>query len=243
MDILYILGSGSKWSNNELRYSLRSLEKFGKNVGRVFVCGERPDFINDNVFFRAAPDCKHRKHKNILYKVMTAMWDLDMPEHFLISSDDHFYLKEVDFDNYPIYYKNRELPSKVSIQHRKEYFFSLVQTRKLLEKYDLPIYQTNPHCNTHWDIRIYNENKSLFDESLELEYGGEMNCIMGNLMIAEGATPVQYSDLKLKDFRNLNEAKERMAGRECFSIHDNAIRNGIDTILSEMFPDKSRWEK
>lgn len=37
MDILYVIGRGSKWENNELRYSLRSLEKNGINVGNIFI--------------------------------------------------------------------------------------------------------------------------------------------------------------------------------------------------------------
>ena len=37
MDVLYIVGTGSKHDNLELRWSLRSLAKFGRGVGRVIV--------------------------------------------------------------------------------------------------------------------------------------------------------------------------------------------------------------
>ena len=47
MDIVYIIGSGSKWQDNELRYSLRSIEKFGGNFGEVYIVGDRlPPFID-----------------------------------------------------------------------------------------------------------------------------------------------------------------------------------------------------
>lgn len=49
MDVLYILGSGSPFNNDELRYSLRSLEKNGVNVSRVIVVGENPGFLSENV--------------------------------------------------------------------------------------------------------------------------------------------------------------------------------------------------
>ena len=44
MDIVYILGNGSKFNNEEIRYSLRSLEKF-VNFDRVFIVGECPKFL------------------------------------------------------------------------------------------------------------------------------------------------------------------------------------------------------
>ena len=55
MDILYCIGEGSKWNNNELRYSLRSLEKFGKNVGNIYMVGYNPGFLSDEVTFINCP--------------------------------------------------------------------------------------------------------------------------------------------------------------------------------------------
>jgi len=45
VDVVYPLSNGSHWDNNELRYSLRSLEKYALNLGRVFVVGppRKPD--------------------------------------------------------------------------------------------------------------------------------------------------------------------------------------------------------
>ena len=69
MDILYCLGEGSKWNNNELRYSLRSLEKFGKNVGNIYVVGYDPGILSDKVTFIDCPNKYDRKQKNILQAV------------------------------------------------------------------------------------------------------------------------------------------------------------------------------
>lgn len=49
MDIIYSIGSGSTWDNNELRYSLRSLDMYGKSYDRVFVVGNIPEFLSDEV--------------------------------------------------------------------------------------------------------------------------------------------------------------------------------------------------
>ena len=42
MDVLYYIGAGSMRQNIELRLSLRSLEKHGKNIDRVFLVGNKP---------------------------------------------------------------------------------------------------------------------------------------------------------------------------------------------------------
>ena len=46
IDVLYILGIGSKFGNEELKYSLRSLETYVKDYGRVFITGVFPPFID-----------------------------------------------------------------------------------------------------------------------------------------------------------------------------------------------------
>ena len=45
VDVLYVIGNGSVADNNELRYSLRCLDRHGKNVGRVIISGDIPDFV------------------------------------------------------------------------------------------------------------------------------------------------------------------------------------------------------
>ena len=56
MDILYVIGKGSEWNNNELRFSLRSIAKYGKNIDRVFIVGYKPDFVSDEVTFIPCDD-------------------------------------------------------------------------------------------------------------------------------------------------------------------------------------------
>mgnify|MGYP003299670978 CR=1 FL=1 len=49
MDILYLVGNNSTSDFEDLKLSLRSLETYGRDVDRVFMCGFIPDFISDNV--------------------------------------------------------------------------------------------------------------------------------------------------------------------------------------------------
>lgn len=45
LDVVYPVKEGK--NNNDLRYSLRSLEKYGRNIGRVFIVGFAPSWVQN----------------------------------------------------------------------------------------------------------------------------------------------------------------------------------------------------
>lgn len=242
MDILYVVGTGSKWNDNELRYSLRSIDKFGKNIDRIFIAsGSLPSFINpDAVSFMAIRDLGKIKHRNIMDKVESVMFNTDIADDFLLSSDDHFYIRETDFDNYPLYHKG---DIKEHANRNAEYFISMRDTKRFLEEHGLTTLSTNPHCNTHFNRQIYLANLHIINEGKHLRYCAEVNCLMGNLMIKAGVTPTLYRDVKVKQFDSRKELLDKLGDTHCFSIYDRALNCGIKEYLREMFPDKSKWEK
>ena len=61
MDIVYIIGKGSKWNNQELKYSLRSIAKYGINIGKVFIVGYKPNFVSDEVIYIPCDDIGEKK--------------------------------------------------------------------------------------------------------------------------------------------------------------------------------------
>lgn len=243
MDILYILGTGSNWDNNEIRYSLRSLDKYGKNVGRIFIAAPKlPEFINPAaVTWVPATDPTKRNHKNIQHKIETAIYHSDIAEEFLVSSDDHFYTRETDFDNYP-YYKKGTLPSKLMPERDNGYWQSLVATRKLLEYFALPVFSTNPHCNTHFTKSLYIANQAIMDAGYNTNEGTEVNCLMGNILAERGAKYVNFRDVKIYHIQDRADLERQIGQNDCFSISDVALEEGMKEYLKEKYPDKSRWE-
>ena len=241
MDILYVVGNGSAWNNNELRYSLRSLDKNGINVGRIFIATTQlPSFINpEAVTHFAIRDLGQIKHINIMNKVESVMRYSDIADDFLLSSDDHFYIKPTDFDHYPLYHKG-EIQERPNPQ---EYWVSMRDTKRFLTEHGLTTLSTNPHCNTHFNRPLYIKHIALMDAGKKLRYGAEVNCLMGNLMIAQGIEPVQYEDVKINKFKNREDLLRQLGDTHCFSIYDGALKCGIKEYLRELFPNKSRWEK
>ena len=244
MDILYVLGKGSKWDNNELRYSLRSIEKFGKNVGNIYVIGSDPGFLSDNVTLVKLEDCYRVKHKNILNKICEAIEYTNIGDEFLLSSDDHFYIKETDFDNYPIYCKGM-LPNGVKKKdNAKGYKKSLVSTRRLLEKHGYTYYNFSQHGNTHISKEAVKLADNLIEESYNTYNGVEPTCLLLNVLYKYKPFEfIKRSDLKIKDdITGLDDLKTHIGDREVFSIYDNAIDKGVAEYLQELFPNKSKYE-
>lgn len=244
MDILYVVGKGSMWHDNELRFSLRSIAKYGRNVDRVFLVGYKPDFVSDEVHYLPCDDPYERAHKNILHKVLYAIENTDIAPHFLVSSDDHFYIRDTDFNALPVYYRRRDIPESIPQDHKTNpYFYSLVETRELLLRYGLPTYQTNPHCNTHFDVDVYRQHKDIFADCFSLPHGGEMNCVMGNLLIAAGAEPEEFHDSKVsRKFCTSVLFNNRIGDTNCVSGVPYMAGSYLAKWLARNFNEKSIYE-
>lgn len=244
MDILYVLGKGSKWNNNELRYSLRSIEKFGKNVGNVYVIGHNPGFLSRNVTVLQIEDYMDAKHKNILNKIVKAVHYTPVADHFLLSSDDHFYIKETDFDNYPVYCKGL-LPDVVTEGDKgKNYKKSLVDTRNILNEHGYTQCHFGWHGNTHITKEAITLAKDFIQQSFESTYGYEPTSLLLNVLYATKPFEIVCRiDLKLDDDINgVDSVIEHIGDSECFSISDAAVKLGVEEYLQQMFPDKSKYE-
>lgn len=91
VDAVFVLGRGSQHGNLELRYALRSLERFCPWVRKVWVVGEDPGFLSPAVGFIPAPDCcSHFKDASIIGKLVEAAKHPEVAERFLCCSDDQY---------------------------------------------------------------------------------------------------------------------------------------------------------
>ena len=83
----------------ELRYSLRSIEKYLQDVEEVIIVGDNlPDWIN-NVTQIILPDIKGKKQLSIRRKILAA---LNYTDEILFMNDDVYFLKPSN--DFPYYY-------------------------------------------------------------------------------------------------------------------------------------------
>ena len=90
IDIVYALGTGSGWSDNEIRFSLRSIFKNLTNIGQIFIVGEKPAGLKGFIHVEHPDEFSSTNADgNIIRKVLRACQDPRVSEKFLFINDDH----------------------------------------------------------------------------------------------------------------------------------------------------------
>ena len=265
MDVLYIVGNRlSQWNNNELRYSLRSIAKNAKGLGRVFIAGYVPEFVDQEaVTCVRVKDQSNVKHVNILRAIDTAIKQTDIGKDddgwFLYSSDDHFYIRETDFAHYPIYWRGEELPKEVKKgDGAASYHTTLVSTRKLLEWCGLPTKHMAWHGNTYFNAALWKEERFQFllRNAYEMPEGGEPTCMMLNYAWQNGGYVGEFNGVGEQyiykrrreviirpDYKYAGGNVFQVPDREVISAHDNIGTSALAVFLRDMFPKKCRFER
>ena len=243
-DVVYPIGKGSSWKNNELRFSLRSLEKYGINVGKLFIVGELPDFLTGEDIIHIQADDRFNPQVNadgnIIEKVLAACADDRLSEDFLFINDDHILLEPVDLKSIPNFHKGdmNTFPDNYwSLNYWRK---RLKRTRDILNEKGLPAL----HYDCHTPILI---NKKAFVEMIShFDYkegiGLTMKSLYGNYI------PSDLSRLLTREkktvFSGLNEANLsfRLLDSEFMAFNDSGLNQALKIWLYQNFEKPSKWE-
>lgn len=250
MDVVYVIGTGSKWDNNELRYSLRSIDKCGICLHNVIIVGdELPDFVDpDKVTYLQCADKPGDSPARNVYRKIKKVFDETQLSRFLLSSDDHFFINPTIFDPYPLLYKGTSMPKpgETGIGD-KRYLQTMIDTGRFMEWIGL---EDRKYFEGHTN-KLYTRYAWEFLEKMGLEtwmfdkskYGVSTNAPMGAaLRMLLPTYPCQYrKDIKLKHLNTPADWKE-LENANCFSIYDSAIHSGVEDYLAGLFPDPCYFE-
>ena len=252
MDVLYVIGTGSKFDNVELRYSLRSIEKNGIGLGNVIIVGYKPDWINlQNVEWIPKDEpADGTPAKNVFHKINLAFMQRKeiVPDRFLLSSDDHFFIKPTDFDHYPIHYKALHMPtlSDAGKVGDANYTQVMVNTDRVMRWYGLDRKYYEGHTNKLYDRQTWNRlaNMGVWNFMDTFKLGFSTGAIMSSAFMQEHPDYpcIRRKDIKVGSFKDRDDLLTQIGDSNSFSIRDSAIRSGIITYLNELFPDKSKYE-
>lgn len=221
---------------------------YGKNIDRIYIVGEVPDFINPNTvtiipFKQQEADTIFDKRKIIDASIHYAINNSDIQEDFLVSMDDHYIRKEVDFDNYPHYVRNRfiygiYMPIE-NFDDSNKYINFLIETSKVLDKYNLSLYNFILHRNMYLNKTTFNK---LYNEIKEIkELGIETFALCNNYLYTQ--KPFKFEiveDCKVSG----NEFIEEVINKDVtfFSSHDMTTYCKMFDYMMELYPNKSKYE-
>lgn len=246
----------SQWHDNELRYSLRSLEKFGRNVGNVFIVGDCPEFLKhavvqefisggsvtalDGIIHIPKKDGVGHQ-KNIMLKLLMACGDSRVSENFIAWQDDYFLTAETDLENYPYYYSGT-IQQKIAIRIPNDgYGKSMENTRNWLNASPYMDFTGYDFFDIHCPIIYY--KKQFVDLMNKVDWSIGNGYIIKSLYANYYNFPIaEMPDLKFTNESGLAEIKEKIKGRHIFSICDLPAK-AMRIFLEESYSEKSKYEK
>lgn len=235
-DIVYILGGNSCWEDNEIRYSLRSVDKFLHSYRNVVIIGRLPDFIDPSkVTHIPCVDANKDKAKNIKKKLVEACNSPLVSEDFMFFNDDYFIVAPIDANKYPYYWKC-DLYHTMAI-NQTVYRNHVDSTIKALIKRNHPL----KNFDTHKPI-IYNKEQLLnviYSYDWSINYGYTMRSLYCNTLEISGEYKL---DDKIVRPTTVGGWMARIRGIDCFSIEDRAVNSMFKEFIHSLFPDKSRFE-
>lgn len=222
MDYVYICRSGE---NEELRYSLRSLEQ-NMPSGKVWIIGNRPIWYIGNLIY--VKDIGG-KFDNIRNCIEIAANNSEISDNFILMNDDFFALKKIN--KMPILhggllkdkikrYKELRMPSKYI---------------KLLELTYQQLVQNNILDPIDYDIHVPMEmNKNKLKESMRIAYFPRS--AYGNFANVGG---LQIQDVKIYG----TEKKQLDSNTINFiSTEDRSFISLKNNVLKKLFPNVSKLE-
>lgn len=240
IDIVYPLGAGSKWDNNELRYSLRSVEKYIHGINNVYIIGQLPPFLQ-NVKHIHFDDAFRWKETRIALKVLKACAHPDISEDFLFMNDDHFLLRHYQAENFPFYYKENLSDSARTRRHFDSYRKSLTNTYAALDNKGFQTYNFDVHCPIVYNKIMFREMFKTYPWE-DTNYGYVVKSMYCNTHLMSGP---HIQDLKIcNPLFNLDDLRDQIKDRSFFSIGDRVLLNDkMSQLLEELYPEKSKYEK
>lgn len=226
IDIVYVLGTGSKLNNFEIKMSLRSVEKHLTGYRNIYIVGENPSFLTGVTHIPASDPFRASDH-NIMHKISVACKTPEISENFLFLNDDHFLMKPFEVDKFPYLYSG-DLGEYIKKRGNDEYGRRAQNTFNHLKAQNLP----TKHFDIHTPI-LYNKEKFLtLVSSLDWE---KKQYIIKSLY----ANSLQIEGVETSDHKYNNPPTTDVA---VYSTYPN-LRASVTRFLSEQYSNKSRFEK
>ena len=234
---------GEHWQHNELRYTLRSIEKNFINLGQVYIVGYLPEYLTNVKHIQASDPYKHNKDANLINKAIIACLDDSISEDFLFTSDDQVFLKPVNYNffTFPLI-DNRQL----GFDRTKR--LNRWQTR--LQRTEIALKQRGyeAHCYEAHIPYLYNKKKYP-EVLLSYDYGVDLGYTVSSLYfnsIKQNAIQ-QYAEQvvsRINDKHETIDSLKKAIGEVIFFNYSNlAFNDVIKEYLQTQFPNKSKFEK
>ncbi|MBR2642408.1 MAG: hypothetical protein IKD46_04695 [Lentisphaeria bacterium] len=234
-DIVIPLGAGSPFDNWELRFALRSVEKYVQDLNAVWIMSDcAPEWLQ-NVRILPVPDRhKHNKDANLFDKLIFAAKTQEVTDAFVFLSDDQAFLQPFDAKKAQIVFNPRGpgafAGGRTKWHRRMTATFSFLAQRGIRLPYNF---------DAHVPVVYRKEDLKVLDG---IDYatppGYCINTLLCGLLQRRGEIPQG----KVKAHAEGCTAEVDFAGK-LYAGYNNGGFPLIREKLANLFPEKSRYEK
>ena len=228
IDIVIPHTDSSEFQHNELRYTLRSIEKNLTGYRNIFIVGFLPKFITGVIHIPCTNLGKTKDHR-ILHKILFAINDPRVSNVFLYMSDDHYLLKKFTASKFPYYY-DMSLKDAAMMPRQSSVYQMTIQNT-------CDVYPDGKHYNVHSPV-VY--EKQLFKDAMEAgEWGKKGYLIKSMYCNYVGAKGLQMPDCKIREGMDYAKVIEN---KPFFSIGVNLNYHKLRRLMDELYPEPSCFE-
>lgn len=244
IDVVYKIGEKPEVENHEeLRYSIRSVCKHFKDLGKIFIIGYKPGWIRDIIHIPLKDPYKTNKDANLINKMIMACCRNELSNYFINISDDMFFLKDIDKEYFytPMY--NNRIANLVLSGSSVKWEVRLIRTINMLQSLSLPGDCYEAHIP-------YLLNKVEYPKILlNFDYGYDQG-YCGNTLYFNSVNRDLYNDfesVKEKTVLRLEKKHdhEKLAQASDFDFLNYSVRgysNEVHNFLKSKFSEYSKYE-
>jgi hypothetical protein len=241
IDVVYVLGKGSSWKNNEIRFSLRAIEKNLQEFRNIWIIGEKPEWIKGIHHIPFQDELVNNADGNIIRKVLRVCQEKALSEDFLFINDDHLIMKPIIASKIPPYHKGD------MTEFNQEYFETdfwrgrLWRTKNILKEKGYPAY----HFDCHIPIILNKKHfpKVISQFNFEKNIGFTMKSLYANVIYGKDAPKLKGEKVTVFRPMTYDQVKLYCAGRQFVAFNDKGLRVGLKIWLYLNFPNPSSFEK
>jgi hypothetical protein len=235
MDLLYVLGRGSTWKDNELRYSLRSVHRHVRGLDRVVVVGHRPPWLR-GVHHVSHGDPYQCKERNIMEKIVVGCRFPGLSRRFLFANDDHFALAPCDAE--VPYWRGGPLWNLAQrLDPANHYGQALRNTHTALQGNACSTWNYDLHLPMVFDKVLFPLAMACYDWTVP--HGYVVKSLYANTVREQG---MPAGDVKLVARHTMAELVEKLRGRLWWSTGPSGLGTSLKALLEALYPDPSPYE-
>lgn len=236
IDVVYTVGKGSRWEDNELRFSLRALERNARGVGRVIVVGHLPSWCAAE-HIQADDIYPKDKDANMIHKVRVAI-EHGVTERFLYAHDDQYLLRPVDLTELPAWHKgDLSECNSTDLRYRRR----VRNTRRLLDDSGYSTLNYDLHAPMLFEAALF---IMLFGRLRWWHQPGGPGIVVKSMYgNSQGIAGTHVSDLLLYPYayRTRDDIIAATATAPFCSTRQSVHQAARD-FLAARFPKPSKWE-